>query len=120
MTVHCVRAITPWMSPSDRVNAEQVIENYMDNHHEVLENDRKILVPHGDDATDYPDYLLTQVRFEVDVSKLTLLNQLENYLQGNINWYVLQYHGCPHDEDSRDCEWTDQRSWGSPPVEVVP
>lgn len=121
MTVHMIRIVC---EKPDGISVEQIrsnVRHWVDQHETVLLDEERGITyyqsPPGVD--DVQERLEADFRFSLNETKSALLDQVETRLQKWVNWYILGYHGCPHDEaDPRECEWGEVRPWGSPPSGV--
>lgn len=119
MTVHMVRIRSEFPDGVTVEEIQQEVDYYLNNNHPTLREQEMSIreyVPPEDGAG--VRHLIGDFRFTLENTKDELLREAESRLQRVVSWYVLQYHGCPHDETG-ECSWDAEVTWGPVPSGVT-
>ena len=120
MTVHMIRIKAEKSVSLDK--AQSVVGNWISNHLEVLKEERSGLSVANTEMDDSGiDYFRGSWRFSLEDDKQNLISEIEEDLSQVVNWYVVKYHKCNHDEDADsrgNCSWDEIEEYGDVPSEV--
>lgn len=111
----------PSPGPPDWVDTlleDRLQQNVMGNHTESLPDQasemREVNPVDGGTA-----HIRGNRRFDDADDKTTILDDIENNVVIDAEWYVIRYHDCPHDRDGGACPSNiDERSYGTVPSDV--
>lgn len=93
-------------------------EDWVSRYSETLTTQRLSLThvtPPGDTTS---EHTTGYWRFSWSEDHQQLLDDLEADLQSEVNWYVIWYHECDHDDSASNrsgCSWSDTREYGTVP-----
>jgi len=105
-------------------SVRQAVEGWVKQYDEVLDTQRVGVNEQaqvGGLGTEPPLHLYGQFRFSLADNRSTLLDGAEDELQQYVNWYLVGYHGCDHDEapaQGASCQWNERREFGPVPSEL--
>jgi hypothetical protein len=119
MTVHCVKVLAEHPAGVTLQQAQDAVQQWLDQHTRTVEDEEVPLFVRDEQGSSAPPHFEGTYRFTLDSTRSTLLDEIENVLQQVVDWYIVAYHGCTHDEDGGgDCTWNERREWGTVPTEV--
>jgi len=133
MTVHAIEIVTATSrqtnpdtvpSPDSPDFAADLIEqrlqeNVLGTHTEAV-SDQASPVTENTPAEGGTAHFRGRRRFDLVSDKTTLLDDIEQQVVADAEWYEIRYHSCPHDEaDGGSCpDWTTERSYGTVPSDL--
>lgn len=63
-------------------------------------------------------YFALNKKFEDSDNEVSLISGLEKASKDKVEWYIIKYHLCNHDDSSNKCSWDIINKYGNPPSDI--